>query len=145
VSPCSAGYPRRTAIGCDHNRVSLIAAVMERRCKISILNKDIFVNVTGGIQIEEPAIDMGIALSMASSLMDRPIEGRTVIFGEIGLSGEVRAVSSAELRCREALKLGYKTIIHPDSNRPHLEGMVTDASLIAVRSLGEALSHALSI
>lgn len=107
------GMPRRTAAGCDFNRVNLLMAVLEKRLGLQLGNCDAYVNIAGGIRMNEPAIDLGIVLAVISSYKERPIDGKTICFGEVGLSGEVRAVSMAEQRVLEAQKLGFETCILP--------------------------------
>ncbi len=113
VSPTSFGMPRRTAIGVDHNRVSLLVAVMDKICGIHLSNSDIFLNVAGGVKVDEPAIDLGIVSAMASSFLDRPIAAGTVVFGEIGLTGEIRGISQAGVRIKEAARMGFMRCILP--------------------------------
>lgn len=138
VSPCNFGIPRRTAIGADSSRLSLLLAVMEKRVGIHVGAQDVFVNVVGGLQLGEPAVDLGLVAAVASSLKDRPIPKNTAVFGEVGLGGEVRAVAQAELRLNEAAKMGFKRCILPErnlaklSNGPPLEG-------VGVGSVREAL------
>ena len=102
------GIPRRTAAGCDFNRVNLLMAVLEKRARVNLSTSDAYVNIAGGIKMNEPAIDLGIALAVVSSYKDQVIDEKTVVFGEVGLSGEVRAVSMAEQRVLEAKKPGLR-------------------------------------
>ncbi len=139
VSPCNFGVPRRTTIGLDYNRVSLLAAVLEKRAGLRISGQDIFMNVAGGVRIEEPAIDLGISTSLASSLLNRPVESDVVVFGEIGLAGEVRGVSQVELRLKEAEKLGFRKCVLPRINLERLKRPDTDISLIGVGSIEKAI------
>lgn len=139
VSPCNFGIPRRTTIGLDYNRVSLLAAVLEKRAGLHISGQDIFMNVAGGARIEEPAIDLGISISLASSLLNRPIESDVVVFGEVGLAGEVRGVSQAELRLKEAEKLGFKKCVLPRINVERLKNSDCTISLIGVGSIQKAI------
>jgi len=111
VCSSSLALPRRTTIGIDPNRVSLLAAVLSKRGGINLSNNDIFINVAGGIRIDEPAIDLGILATIASSFLNKPIQRNTVVFGEVGLSGEVRGVSQAETRMKEAVKMGFSRAI----------------------------------
>jgi DNA repair protein RadA/Sms len=111
VCSSSLALPRRTAIGVDPNRVNLLAAVLSKRGRINLSNNDIFINVAGGIRIDEPAIDLGIVATIASSFLNKPIQRNTLVFGEVGLSGEVRAVSQAETRMKEAMKMGFSRVI----------------------------------
>ena len=105
--------PRRTAIGVDHNRVSLLTAVMDKICGIHLGSSDIFLNVAGGVKVDETAIDLGIVSAMASSFLDRPIAAGTVVFGEVGLTGEIRGISQTEIRIREAARMGFTRCILP--------------------------------
>jgi DNA repair protein RadA/Sms len=116
VSQTNFGMPRRTAIGVDFNRVNLLVAVLEKKAGLYLGGMDIFVNVVGGIRIIEPAVDLGVITAIASSLKDIPIDPKTFVFGEVGLSGEIRAVTQAEVRIREASKIGFKRVIMPLGN-----------------------------
>lgn len=138
VSYTSFGIPRRTSLGVDYNRVSLLVAVLEKRAETSFLNQDIFVNVAGGIKIDEPAVDLGIVLALASSLRNQAIDPQLVVFGEVGLTGEVRAISQAEMRIREAAKMGFSRCLLPKSNTAQVSngGAV---ELIGVDSIEKAL------
>ena len=109
------GMPRRTAAGCDYNRVNLLMAVLEKRLGIHLSEYDAYVNIAGGIRMNEPAIDLGIVMALVSSVKDAVIDESTICFGEVGLSGEVRSVPMAEQRVNEARKLGFKTCILPKS------------------------------
>jgi len=113
VSPSGFGTPRRTCIGVDPNRVALLAAVLEKKAGLDLVGCDIFVNVAGGVRLSEPAVDLGIACALASSLVDRPIPKETLVFGEIGLAGELRSVGQPELRLKEAEKMGFTSAIMP--------------------------------
>lgn len=113
VSPTGFGTPRRTCIGVDHNRVALLAAVLEKKAGLDLAGCDIFVNVAGGVRVGEPAVDLGIACALASSLIDRPVASDTLIFGELGLAGEVRFAGQPELRLKEAHKMGFTRAVMP--------------------------------
>ena len=139
VSQSNFGVPRRTAMGVDPNRVSLLVAVLEKKVGLNILGQDIFVNVAGGVRIDEPAVDLGIVASLASSFLDRPIPSSTIIFGEVGLTGEIRAVSQAPIRVKEAEKLGFTRCLLPKNNRDQLPGQ-TAMGLIGVASLQDCLA-----
>jgi DNA repair protein RadA/Sms len=139
VSQTNFGVPRRTAMGVDPNRVSLLVAVLEKKAGLNLLNQDIFLNVAGGIRIDEPAVDLGIAAVLAGSFLDRPISAQTVLFGEVGLTGEIRAVSQSQFRVKEAQKLGFTRCLLPKNNLEQAaktEGM----ELIGIGSLQECLS-----
>jgi DNA repair protein RadA/Sms len=116
VSPSPLGMPRRTAIGVDHNRISLLVAVLGKRMGMEMGDQDIFVNVAGGLKVDEPAADLGVVSALISSFLDRPVDANTVIFGEVGLAGEIRGVSQPELRIKEAKKLGFKKCLLSKSN-----------------------------
>ena len=122
VAPASAGIGRRTAAGCDGNRVSLLLAVLAQRAACDVLDRDVFVNIAGGVRLAEPAIDLGIACALASSARGRAIDARTVVFGELGLAGEIRAVTLCEQRLAEAARLGFARAILPAQNARRLEG-----------------------
>jgi len=111
VSPSHLGVPRRTTVGVDHNRVSLLVAVLWKRLGLRLGDHDIFVNVAGGIKVDEPAVDLGIVTAIISSLLDKPVDRDVVLFGEVGLAGEVRGVSNPDLRIKEAVKLGFSKCI----------------------------------
>ncbi|MCP4355557.1 MAG: DNA repair protein RadA [Proteobacteria bacterium] len=111
VTSTNQPMPRRTTLGIDHNRLSMIAAVLDKHAGYTFGSHDIFLNVTGGIKINEPAIDLAIAAALISSLLNKPIENKKIVFGEIGLAGEIRSVSHADLRIKEAEKLGFDSAI----------------------------------
>ncbi len=113
VSKTSFGYPRRTANGTDYNRVNLLMAVLEKRGRLNLSQYDAYINITGGIRMTEPAVDLGIITAIISSYKDIPFDEKTVVFGEVGLSGEIRSVSMAAQRVREAAKLGFETVVLP--------------------------------
>jgi len=136
----STGYamPKRMANGVEINRVSLLLAVMEKRLGLHLSGQDVYVNVIGGMQVDEPAIDLGIVAAVTSSLREAPIDHCTVVLGEMGLGGEVRAISQAELRVREAAKMGFRRCILPARNLAKLDP-VEGIELIGVHEVGEAL------
>jgi DNA repair protein RadA/Sms len=138
VSSSGYGNARRTASGLDQNRLSLLLAVLDKRAGLNLSADDVFVNVAGGMMITEPAADLAVVAAVASSLRNRPIHGDAVVFGEVGLAGEVRATSQAPLRVREAAQLGFTRCIVPDGNvgRADVPGGI---ELIGVRTVGEAL------
>jgi DNA repair protein RadA/Sms len=116
VTPASFGTPRRTVLGTDYNRVCLLLAVLEKRAGFPLQTQDAFVNVAGGGRVSEPAVDLGIAIAAASSYLDRPVRGDVVVIGEIGLTGEVRAVSGLPVRLKEAAALGFSSAVVPQNN-----------------------------
>ena len=132
------GIPRRTAAGCDFNRVNLLMAVLEKRARINLSTSDAYVNIAGGIKMNEPAIDLGITLAVVSSYKDQVIDEKTVVFGEVGLSGEVRAVSMAEQRVLEAKKLGFERVILPAVCMKSVE-KIGGIALIPVENIQDAI------
>lgn len=137
------GIPRRQAIGTDLNRLNLLMAVLEKRLGMSMGDCDAYVNIAGGMRITEPAIDLGIVLALVSSFRNRAIEEDVMAFGEVGLSGEVRAVSQMQTRVSEAKKLGFKTCIVPASCKDSLQD-VKGVKLIYVSSVTDAIDSILS-
>lgn len=132
------GMPRRTAAGTDFNRVNLLMAVLEKRVGFQMGNCDAYVNIAGGIKMNEPAIDLGIALALVSSYKNRPVDEKTICFGEIGLSGEVRSVNMAEQRALEARKLGFTACILPESAKSALTE-IKGIQLIGVKTVKDAI------
>jgi DNA repair protein RadA/Sms len=137
VSPTGFGNPRRMATGIDYNRLSLILAVLEKRAGYFFSNLDTYVNVVGGLWLDEPAVDLPVALALISGLKDTVIPSGVLAFGEIGLTGEVRAVSNADLRIAEAARMGFKCVIVPHHNLKSLTKR-TDIQVIGVRTVREA-------
>ena len=132
------GFPKRQAIGTDFNRVNLLMAVLEKRIGLQMSDCDAYVNLAGGMRITEPAIDLGIAMAVASSFKNKPIDDKMAAFGEIGLSGEVRAVSMIEQRIQEAAKLGFTTCVIPEVCRKQLKPM-EHVKVIGVSSVQDAM------
>lgn len=122
VSQTNFGMPRRTAIGVDFNRVNLLAAVLEKKVGLHLGGMDIFVNVVGGLKLIEPAVDLGIITALTSSLRDKPVDPKIFVFGEVGLSGEIRAVAHAEIRLKEAAKIGFRHSVIPAGNAEKIKG-----------------------
>ena len=116
VSTATFGNARRTASGLDQNRLALLLAVLDKRVGLSVVTDDVFVNVAGGMEVDEPAADLAILAAVASSLRNRPIRPDLAVFGEVGLAGEIRAASQAALRVREAAQLGFARCLVPDGN-----------------------------
>jgi DNA repair protein RadA/Sms len=122
VSQTNFGMPRRTSIGVDFNRINLLVAVLEKRAGLHLGGMDIFINVAGGLKIVEPAVDLGVITAITSSAKDISIGQRTFVFGEVGLSGEVRAVAQAEARLKEALQIGFEKAVIPAGNADRIKG-----------------------
>jgi DNA repair protein RadA/Sms len=143
ASHTSFGHPRRTANGVDFNRLLLITAVLSRRVGLKLYDQDVFVNVIGGLQVEEPAADLAAAVAIASSVRDRPVAADVAVIGEVGLSGEVRAVGQTTARLKEAAQLGFKRCLLPKRVRRGKETLPKGIEAIPVRSVGEAVEKAL--
>jgi DNA repair protein RadA/Sms len=143
VTSTTTGMPRRTTIGVDHQRTALLVAVLEKKVGLTMSTQDVFINVAGGLHIEEPAVDLGLAVAMASSFLDKPVPSRTVVVGEVGLAGEIRGIGQIETRLSEARKLGFTRCILPSSNLAHIEQQ-TNLELIGAKSLAQALEETLT-
>ncbi len=139
VCKSNFGMPRRTAAGTDYNRVNLLMAVLEKRIGLPLSGYDAYINIAGGIRMNEPAVDLGIVMAIVSSYKNRPISDGTIVFGEVGLSGEVRAVSMPEQRAAEARKLGFETCIMPEVSRGMLKN-IKGIEIIGVKSVNQAMN-----
>lgn len=142
VTPTSYGVPQRNTTGFDYRRLALLLAVLEKRVGLHLGSYDVFVNIAGGVKIEEPAVDLGIATSIASSLRDVPVDSSSVAVGEIGLGGEIRTIGNIEKRVQEAAKLGFKRIIVPSNNLKSTSG-ARDIEVIGADRIEQALQHLL--
>jgi DNA repair protein RadA/Sms len=146
VSTSAYGYAKRTAVGLDQTRLSLLLAVMEKRAGLALGGDDVYVNLAGGMSVDEPAVDLAVVAAVASSLRNRPIAPGTAVFGEVGLAGEVRATAQAARRVREAEQMGFSRCVMPaanvDSKDPGLAG--TACSLVGVRTVQDALEQLLA-
>jgi DNA repair protein RadA/Sms len=142
VSPTSFGMPQRTSTGFDYRRLSILLAVLEKRVGLHLGQYDVFVNIAGGVKIEEPAVDLGVAVSIVSSMKDVPVDSQSIVIGEVGLGGEVRTISQIEKRVQEASKLGFKKIIVPKNN---LTGLKVEGEIrvIGVERIGQAMEEVL--
>ena len=139
VCQTNFGMPRRTATGTDYNRVNLLMAVLEKRIGLHMSNCDAYVNIAGGIRMNEPAIDLGIVMALVSSYKNRPIDEKLLVFGEVGLSGEVRAVNMPEQRVAEARKLGFETCIIPEVSM-HMVKDIKGIKVIGVKNVSDAMN-----
>ena len=139
VVPTHHGNPRNTATGVDRHRIALLIAVLNKRVGIDVGGADVFVNITGGLRVAEPGIDLGVLMAIASSYREIPIDRQTVMIGEVGLGGEIRPVAHVERRIREAAKLGFTRAIFPEYNRKGLE-IEEDIKLIGVKDVYDGLS-----
>ena len=127
------------AIGIDQNRLSLLLAVLEKRAGLSLAGDDVYLNIAGGMTVEEPAADLSVIAAVASSVRNRGLAASTALFGEVGLSGEIRGIPQASLRVREAVQMGFTRIVLPAAN---LEGSKdSQIDLVGVRTVGEALDE----
>jgi DNA repair protein RadA/Sms len=142
VSTSTYGNARRMAIGIDQNRLSLLLAVLEKRAGLSLAGDDVYVNIAGGMAIDEPAADLSVVAAVASSVRNRGLSASTAVFGEVGLSGEVRGIPQAALRIREAAQMGFTRIVLPSANVERTDATVREgAELVGVRTVGEALDE----
>jgi DNA repair protein RadA/Sms len=140
VSGTKYGTGRRMTQGVDQNRVALLIAMLEKRVGLQLLGDDVFVNIAGGLEVDEPAADLGVIAAIASSFKNTPIDPQTAVFGEIGLTGEVRGTMQPSVRAREAQALGFKRIVMPSSNAAGLERLL-GVRVIGVRSVDEAMAE----
>lgn len=138
VSPTNLGTARRTAIGADPQRLSLLCAVLEKKAGLDLYGHDIFLNIAGGIRIDEPALDLGVVCALASSLLDRPVPSTTVVCGEVGLAGEVRAIGQMDKRVYEAERLGFTRFVMPKGNADRGVWR-SDIKILGVTTIGEVL------
>jgi DNA repair protein RadA/Sms len=152
VSSSTFGNARRTASGIDQQRLSLLLAVLEKRAGLNLIGDDVYVNVAGGLTVDEPASDLGVLASIASSVRNRVIPSTTATFGEVGLAGEVRGITQAALRIREATRMGFRRLVVPMVNASdvanldpsELAGQAGGCELVGVRTVGQALDELLS-
>jgi DNA repair protein RadA/Sms len=140
VSETKYGTGRRMTQGVDQNRVALLMAMLEKRLGLQMLGDDVFVNIAGGLEVDEPAVDLGVVAAIASSFKNIPIDPHTTVFGEVGLTGEVRGTTQAAMRAREAQALGFKKIVMPGSNKTGLERLL-GVQIVGVKSVEEALAE----
>jgi DNA repair protein RadA/Sms len=143
VSTSTYGTPRRMAIGIDQNRLALLLAVLEKRAGLSLAGDDVYVNIAGGITIDEPAADLSVVAAVASSVRNRALADSTAVFGEVGLSGEIRGIPQAALRVKEAAQMGFSRVILPAGNVDPADNLQGDGrcELVGVRTVGEALDE----
>lgn len=140
VSGSNFNLPRRTSVGIDYNRVNMLMAVLEKRAGLMLSGSDAYVNLAGGIKLNEPAIDLGVVMALVSSFRNIPVDSHTIIFGEVGLSGEVRGVSMAAQRVKEAAKMGFTVCIMPKINCEGIDAP-KNMKLIGVKNVSEALEY----
>jgi DNA repair protein RadA/Sms len=138
VSECHSGHPRRLSVGLESNRLAMLIAILQRHGSIPLYEQDVFINAVGGVRITETGADLAIILAILSSYRDRPLNRRSLVFGEVGLSGEIRPVANGEERLREASKHGFETAIIPRANMPK-RGAFKDLKLIPVSHLADTL------
>lgn len=138
VCKTNFGLPRRTAAGTDYNRVNLLMAVLEKRAGFRLSDCDAYVNIAGGLKLNEPSLDLGIVMAIISSYKDKAIDDKTIVFGEVGLSGEVRGISTCETRVKEAAKMGFTTCILPKVSLANLT-VPNGMRLVGIANLGEAI------
>jgi DNA repair protein RadA/Sms len=139
VVPTNYGNPRNTSAGVDRHRIALLIAVLNKRVGIDVADSDVFVNITGGLRVDEPGIDLGVLMAISSSHRDMPIDRQTVMIGEVGLGGEIRPVTHVDRRIREAAKLGFRRAIFPEYNRKGLD-IDEDIELVGVNDVYDSLA-----
>jgi DNA repair protein RadA/Sms len=139
VAPAGYGTARRTSLGIDDARLALLLAVLDRRSDVDVIGRDVYLNVTGGVRVTEPAADLGVALALASSRLDLPIPAHAAACGELGLGDELRRVARLDLRLREAVRLGFRTLLVPEGAVGGLRAPA-GASLVPLASLAEAVA-----
>ena len=144
VSSSSYGTARRMASGVDQQRLSLLLAVLEKRAGLNLMGDDVFVNIAGGMMVDEPAADLGVVAAIASSVRNRPVPATTALFGEVGLAGEIRGVTQAGLRVREASQMGFTRCLMPEANIDPKDRPGGGCELVGVRTVGEALEQLLA-
>jgi DNA repair protein RadA/Sms len=138
VTKSPLAVPRRTTIGVDYHRVGILIAVLEKKMGLKLFDQDIFLNVAGGIKVNEPAVDLGMIAAIVSSFLDRSVVDKTVVFGEVGLTGEVRAAAQPEPRIRESAKMGFERCILPRANQERIKAM-EEIELMGVGSVEETM------
>jgi DNA repair protein RadA/Sms len=139
VVPTNYGNPRNTSAGVDRHRIALLIAVLNKRVGIDVADSDVFVNITGGLRVDEPGIDLGVLMAISSSHRDMPIDRQTVMIGEVGLGGEIRPVTHVDRRIREAAKLGFRRAIFPEYNRKGLN-IDENIELVGVNDVYDSLA-----
>jgi len=139
VDPMTGAAPRRLAVGLDAQRLALLLAVLHRHGGVEVGGYDVFVNAVGGVRIDEPAADLAVLFAVYSSFKNKPLSPKSLVFGEVGLAGEIRPVQRGQERIREAAKLGFKTVVVPTANRP--KQAIDGIRVITVDRVDEALAH----
>ncbi len=144
VSSSNYGTARRMASGVDQQRLSLLLAVLEKRAGLNLMGDDVFVNIAGGMTVDEPASDLGVVAAIVSSVRNRPVPPTTAMFGEVGLAGEVRGITQAGLRVREAVQMGFTRCLMPEANIDARDRAAAGCELVGIRTVGEALEQLLA-
>jgi DNA repair protein RadA/Sms len=139
VDDAHAPNPRRLTVGLEQNRLALLLAVLHRHAGIACFDQDVFVNAVGGVRITEPAADLAVLMAIVSSLKNKPLPPKLVVFGEVGLAGEVRPVQRGQERLREAAKLGFTHALIPKSNQPKQK--IAGLEVVAVERMHEAVAY----
>ena len=137
VDESHAPSPKRLCVGLEQNRLAMLLAVLHRHAGVACFDQDVFINAVGGVKISEPAVDLAVLLSIISSLKNKPLNDKLIVFGEVGLAGEVRPISGGLVRLKEAAKLGFTQAIVPKANAP--KNKITGMEVIAIDRLDQAL------
>jgi DNA repair protein RadA/Sms len=139
ISKTAFGMPRRMSLGLDYNKIVVLIAVLEKRCGIPFFNADVYINAMGGIKLGEPSVDLAICAALASAANDIPIDKYTAVFGEVGLTGEIRPVHYAQKRVNECIKAGFKRVVLPAKNKKVCEKYADKIELIPVQYVGQMI------
>ena len=139
VTPANIGFARRTAVGVDNTRLSMILAVLEKKAGLQLINQDVYINIVGGLKPEGTSVDLAVALAIYSSLKNISAAKKTLAIGEIGLTGDLRAVRNAEKIVKEAHRMGYEKVIMPVSNLKYIKEKTSGCQVVGVKNIGEAI------
>ncbi len=139
ITKSTFGQPTRLSLGVDYSKLALLLAVLEKRCNLHFSSQDVYINIMGGIKLNEPATDLALCAALASSYLDKPVDKFTAVFGEVGLTGEVRAVQYAEKRVQECVKMGFKRVLLPAKNMKSVAKYADKISIVPVLYLGTML------
>ncbi|MDE7300830.1 MAG: DNA repair protein RadA, partial [Clostridia bacterium] len=139
ITKTTFGQPRRMSLGVDYNKLNLLLAVLEKRCNLHFSSQDVYINVMGGIKLNEPSCDLALCAALSSAYFDRPIDKFTAVFGEVGLTGEVRAVQYAEKRVQECVKMGFKRVLLPAKNMKSVAKYADKISIVPILYIGTML------
>ena len=141
IAKTAYGLPRRMTLGVDYNKLVVLIAVLEKRCGIPFWSSDVYINAMGGIKLTEPSVDLSVCAALASAATDTPIDKYTAVFGEVGLTGEVRAVTAADKRVNECIKTGFKRVVLPAKNMKACEKYQDKIELVPVSFVNQMIKE----